>query len=221
MNITAIDIAIVAIMGLALIRGVFVGMIREGFSVAAIGAVVLGAVYGAGPTGAWLDNASAGEIGGSAAKVLGGIFAGVLAGVLVGALGRYLRRGARIVGLGMADRIGGGAIGAAEGALVGRGCAGRDARAGGRDAHVRPRAPGGLQLLQRRRGRGDEDRVRDGHPASATGPAERRERTAAGQRELEVLCLSESLRWKREAEAEVPQRSEGCPMLQRTASGRR
>lgn len=118
MNITAIDIAIVAIMGLALIRGVFVGMIREGFSVAAIGAVVLGAVYGAGPTGAWLDNASAGEIGGSAAKVLGGIFAGVGAGVLVGALGRYLRRGARIVGLGMADRIGGGAIGAAEGALV-------------------------------------------------------------------------------------------------------
>ena len=66
MNITAIDIAIVAIVSLAIVRGVFVGMIREGFSVAAIGAVVLGAVYGAGPTGAWLDNASAGEIGGSA-----------------------------------------------------------------------------------------------------------------------------------------------------------
>lgn len=52
MNITAIDIAIVAIVSLAIVRGVFVGMIREGFSVAAIGAVVLGAVYGAGPTGA-------------------------------------------------------------------------------------------------------------------------------------------------------------------------
>jgi uncharacterized membrane protein required for colicin V production len=118
MNITAIDIGIVAIMGLAIVRGTFVGMIREGFSVGAIGAVVLGAVYGAGPAGAWLDNASAGEIGGSAAKVLGGAVAGVGAGVVVGALGRYLRRGARIVGLGMLDRVGGGAIGAAEGALV-------------------------------------------------------------------------------------------------------
>lgn len=49
---------------------------------------------------------------------MGGIFAGVTSGILVGALGRYVRRGARIVGLGMADRIGGGAVGAAEGALV-------------------------------------------------------------------------------------------------------
>lgn len=118
MNITAIDVGIVAIVALAIVRGMFVGMIREGFSVAAIGAVVLGAVYGSGPTGVWLDNATAGEIGGSAARVIGGIFAGVASGVLVGALGRYLRRGARIVGLGMADRIGGAALGAAEGAVV-------------------------------------------------------------------------------------------------------
>ena len=118
MNITAIDVGIVAIVALAIVRGMFVGMIREGFSVAAIGAVVLGAIYGAGPAGVWLDNATAGEIGGSAAKVVGGIFAGVGSGVVVGALGRYLRRGARIVGLGMADRIGGAALGAAEGAVV-------------------------------------------------------------------------------------------------------
>ena len=44
----------------------FIGMIRESFSVAAVGAVVIGAVYGSGPTGVWLDNASGGEIGGTA-----------------------------------------------------------------------------------------------------------------------------------------------------------
>jgi len=118
MNTTAIDIAVFAVVLLAIVRGMFVGMIREGFSVAAIGAVVLGAVYGSGPTGIWLDTASAGEIGGSAAKVIGGIFAGVVSGVVVGAAGRYLRRGARVVGLGMADRIGGALIGAAEGSVV-------------------------------------------------------------------------------------------------------
>ena len=75
MNITAIDIAIVAIIILASVRGMFVGLIREGFSVGAIGAVVLGAVYGAGPTGLWLAPASAGALGGRAAKVLGGVFA--------------------------------------------------------------------------------------------------------------------------------------------------
>ena len=118
MNITAIDIAVVTVLALATVRGLFVGMIRESFSVAAIGAVVVGAVYGAGPVGVWIDNASAGEVGGSAAKVIGGIGAGLAAGVAIGAAGRYLRRGARVVGLGMADRIGGGAVGAAEGAVV-------------------------------------------------------------------------------------------------------
>lgn len=118
MNVTAIDVAIACIMALAIVRGMFVGMIREGFSVGAIGAVVLGAVYGAAPTGAWLDQATAGEIGPSAGRVLGGALSGIAAGVAIGAAGRYLRRGARIAGLGMADRIGGGVIGGAEGALV-------------------------------------------------------------------------------------------------------
>ena len=118
MTITAIDVAVVAVMLLAIIRGMFIGMIRESFSVAAIGAVVIGAVYGAGPAGIWLDNATAGEIGGTAAKVLGGVGAGLFAGVVVGTAGRYLRRGARMVGLGMADRAGGALVGAAEGAVI-------------------------------------------------------------------------------------------------------
>jgi len=49
----------------------------------------------------------------------GGLLCGILAAVLVGGVGRWLRRGARVVGLGMADRIGGIFVGAAEGALVG------------------------------------------------------------------------------------------------------
>jgi uncharacterized membrane protein required for colicin V production len=118
MGIPVLDIIVGSIMALAIVRGLFVGMIREGFSVGAIGAVVLGIVYGSQPAGLWLDTATAGEIGGQPAKWIGGVMVGVSAGVVVGALGRYLRRGARIVGLGMADRVGGGAIGAAEGALI-------------------------------------------------------------------------------------------------------
>lgn len=117
-SFSTLDAAIAAIMALGAARGLFVGMIREGFSIAAIGAAVLGARYGGAPVGAWLDKATAGEIGGGAGMWIGGIACAVFAGILVGTLGRYLRRGARIVGLGMADRIGGAAVGAAEGALV-------------------------------------------------------------------------------------------------------
>lgn len=118
MGIPILDIIVGSVMALAIVRGFFVGMIREGFSVGAIGAVVLGIVYGAQPAGLWLDTATAGEIGGQPAKWIGGVMVGLLAGVAVGALGRYLRRGARVVGIGMVDRVGGGAIGAAEGALI-------------------------------------------------------------------------------------------------------
>jgi len=118
MGIPVLDIIVGAIMALAVVRGFFVGMIREGFSVGAIGAVIIGIVYGAQPAGLWLDAATAGEVGGQPAKWIGGIIVGLSAGIVVGTLGRYLRRGARVVGLGMADRVGGGAIGVAEGALI-------------------------------------------------------------------------------------------------------
>lgn len=119
MGVPVLDLIVGGVMALAIVRGFFVGMIREGFSVAAIGAVVLGMIYGAQPSGLWLEQATAGEIGGQPAKWIGGLACGIAAGVAIGALGRYMRRGARIVGLGMADRVGGGAIGAAEGALIG------------------------------------------------------------------------------------------------------
>lgn len=118
MGISILDMVVGAVMALAVLRGFYVGMIREGFSVGTIGAVVLGIVYGAEPAGLWIENATYGEIGGQLAKWTGGAIVGLLAGVAVSALGRYLRRISRIVGLGMADRVGGSAIGAAEGALL-------------------------------------------------------------------------------------------------------
>lgn len=122
MDIPVLDIIVGSIMALAILRGFFVGMIREGFSVGAIGAIVLGIAYGAQPTGLWLNTATGGEISGQPAEWIGGMIIGVIlsviAGVVVGALGSYLRKGARLVGLGIADRLGGAAIGAAEGALV-------------------------------------------------------------------------------------------------------
>jgi uncharacterized membrane protein required for colicin V production len=115
---SALDMAIAVVIGIAVVRGAFVGMIREGFSIAAIGAAILAGRYGAESTGAWLNEASAGEIGGSAAMWLGAALCAVLGGIMVAAAGRWLRRGARMVGLGLADRVGGAAVGAAEGTLV-------------------------------------------------------------------------------------------------------
>jgi membrane protein required for colicin V production len=59
-----------------------------------------------------------GEIGAGAAPFITGAVILVATIGLVGFLGRYLKRGAKAVGLGWADRIGGGALGFAEGALV-------------------------------------------------------------------------------------------------------
>ena len=44
MSITAIDAAVVAVLFLGIVRGMFIGMIRESFSVAAVGAVVVASI---------------------------------------------------------------------------------------------------------------------------------------------------------------------------------
>jgi uncharacterized membrane protein required for colicin V production len=53
-----------------------------------------------------------------AAKIAAGVAIAAAIVLTTAVLGRLIRRGARWAGLGFADRLGGGAVGAAEGALV-------------------------------------------------------------------------------------------------------
>jgi membrane protein required for colicin V production len=103
--ISAVDVATLAILAVAVLRGLLIGLIREVFSLAALAA-------------AWMLLNLPVEIGPLAARVAAGVVIAVAVIVIVATAGRVLRKGARWVGLGFADRLAGGVLGAAEGALV-------------------------------------------------------------------------------------------------------
>ena len=117
-SITILDGLVLALMLIAIARGAFIGMIRESFSIAAVGVTCIALRYGNEPAANALVDVTGGEIGAGAAPFITGAVILVATIGLVGFLGRYLKRGAAAVGLGWADRLGGGALGFAEGALV-------------------------------------------------------------------------------------------------------
>jgi membrane protein required for colicin V production len=114
--VNALDIVVLALLALAALRGAMNGLVREVFSLLALAAAIVAARALADPVGqelhAWTG------LGATPARLAGGLAAGVGALLAVGLAGRLLRRGVRAAGLGLADRAGGGVIGAAEGAVV-------------------------------------------------------------------------------------------------------
>jgi membrane protein required for colicin V production len=113
-----LDGVVLAILLMAVTRGFFIGLIRESFSIAALGGACVVVSYGRVPAALWLQRVSNGEVGAGASTWIAAAVLAIGTIVVVGTAGRWLRRGARAVGLGWADRLGGGALGAAEGALV-------------------------------------------------------------------------------------------------------
>jgi membrane protein required for colicin V production len=113
-----VDVAALAVLGGALVRGLSIGMVREAFSVAALAAACVAVQFGTAPAAAWLLENADPDLGPLGARVLAGFGIGLAALVGVGLVGRAVQRSVRFVGLGLADRLAGGAIGAAEGALV-------------------------------------------------------------------------------------------------------
>lgn len=118
MNAEPVDILAVVILGVAFLRGLFRGLIRETFSVAALGGACIAVKLFAAPLGVRLGTASDGQIGTMIAPwIAGGVLAALTIATIV-TIGRLLRRGSRWAGLGWIDRAAGGVLGAAEGALV-------------------------------------------------------------------------------------------------------
>jgi membrane protein required for colicin V production len=113
-----VDGAVLAVMGLALLRGTWIGMIREVCSIAALlGACVAVRLF----TEPFYERMLAGllpELGELGGKLVSGLIVGLGTALLIGVIGRLLARGVRAAGLGPADRFAGAMIGATEGALV-------------------------------------------------------------------------------------------------------
>ena len=113
-----IDLLALAILGLAALRGLFLGLIREAFSIAGLAAAAIAVRVWSPAFAPTLARWSDGRLGEGSAPWVSGALLAIAAIALVAGLSALARRGVRAAGLGWADRAGGAVIGAAEGALV-------------------------------------------------------------------------------------------------------
>ncbi len=110
------DLVASVLIGLGALRGLAIGLVREVFSVAALGGAVVVVALFAGPAAEWLEPHSG--LTGTTGRVAAGLALVAVTVTLVALSGRMVRRGLRAAGLGMFDRLAGGLLGAAEGALA-------------------------------------------------------------------------------------------------------
>jgi membrane protein required for colicin V production len=113
-----IDAAAVVVVGIATLRGLGLGLVRESFSLGSIGIAYVAVMLYSDRLAQWIERETGGEVGGLVAPWIAGaaiVVSGIAAAVI---LGRLAKRGARIAGLGWIDRAGGALLGSAEGLLV-------------------------------------------------------------------------------------------------------
>jgi uncharacterized membrane protein required for colicin V production len=101
-----------------MLRGYFIGLVREAFSLAALGAAYLAVQLFTLPAADWLEDFSNGDVGPGIAPWLAGAGLAIGTVVIVVLLGRGLQRTLKAAGLTWADRFGGAFLGAGEGMLV-------------------------------------------------------------------------------------------------------
>jgi uncharacterized membrane protein required for colicin V production len=116
-ELATLDAIAAAVLGLATLRGFWIGGVREAFSLAGLGAAVWVVRAWRLPAAAWLLAHGPFETE-LAAKVAATIALGAGTLLVVTVLSRLAYRGVREAGLGLADRTFGALLGAFEGALV-------------------------------------------------------------------------------------------------------
>jgi membrane protein required for colicin V production len=114
----SVDIVVGTIIGIACLRGFFLGLIREAFSLASLAAAYMAVRAFVGPVAEWVGEISGGRINEALEPWVAGALLVLVTIGAVTTIGRIVRRGARAVGLGFVDRVGGGLLGATEGVLV-------------------------------------------------------------------------------------------------------
>jgi uncharacterized membrane protein required for colicin V production len=113
-----LDAVAAAVLALAALRGVWIGAVREAFSLAGLATAVLVVRAWREPFGRWLDVHGPFEVTELAAQILAALALGLGSLIAVALIGRVVRRGVRGAGLGLLDRLAGALLGAAEGAVV-------------------------------------------------------------------------------------------------------
>jgi membrane protein required for colicin V production len=110
-----VDLAAGLILLAAIVRGLWIGLVREAFSLAALACAVFAVRRFAEPLAG--DIARSYALDPLLATAIAGAGVAVAAILLVAVIGFAIRRALRASGLGLADRIGGAVLGACEGAL--------------------------------------------------------------------------------------------------------
>jgi uncharacterized membrane protein required for colicin V production len=118
-TLTLLDGIVLVILLLGITRGIFIGMVRETFSMAGLAAAVLAARYGIPTVSGAIEGISQGAIGPGLAPWLAGTLLAIGAVSTATLISRLVQRGIRAAGLTWLDRTGGAALGAVEGLLVG------------------------------------------------------------------------------------------------------
>ena len=114
----SLDGVVLTILGMAVARGLWRGLVREAFSMAALATAAFVVWRFEAPASAWLAAFAGDALPEMAARALAAVGLAVAAFGVVALLQRVVRRSVAAVGLGLLDRVGGGAVGALEGALV-------------------------------------------------------------------------------------------------------
>lgn len=113
-----IDLLATVIVAAAALRGLFNGLIREVFSVLALGGAVMAVRVWNPVVSERLGEVLGESLGTAVVPWVSGTLIAVGVVIAVGTFGAVMGRGARAVGLGLADRTAGAALGIAEGAIV-------------------------------------------------------------------------------------------------------
>jgi membrane protein required for colicin V production len=116
-ELATVDVIGAAVLGLATLRGFWIGGVREAFSVAGLAAAVWVARAWRVPAAAWLL-AHGPDMTEFTARTVAALVLGAVTLIAVTVVGRLAVRGVREAGLGFADRTLGALLGAFEGALV-------------------------------------------------------------------------------------------------------
>ena len=117
-ELRTLDAVAGAVLALALLRGVWIGAVREAFSLAGLAAAAFTVQRFRLPAGAWLVAHGPFQMTELAARLLAALGLGAGTILLVAVVSRLVRRGVRGAGLGFVDRLAGALLGGVEGALV-------------------------------------------------------------------------------------------------------
>jgi len=114
-----IDRVALGVVVVATLRGLWIGLLREAFSLGALAAAFVSVKLWTDPATGWLLEHAPFDVALSArqAHVVGGALVGLGAAFIVVAIGGFVCKRIHANGLGLFDRLLGGALGGAEGAL--------------------------------------------------------------------------------------------------------